>query len=116
MELGRFLHPESCTAPLARVQARSSHADTAAYQYYASAPDVTCTQNTTKQNKNLKKYRKMANKIFNTKIILVLFIYYYSIYYLFIVFYLFIAVCFCLYWPNKLNKMYGKVLIMANKK
>lgn len=56
VELERFHHPQSCTAPLAQVQARLLHADTAAYQYYASAPAVTCTQNTTKQNKCLKKY------------------------------------------------------------
>lgn len=86
MELGRFLHPESCTAPLARVQAQSSHADTAAYQYYASAPDVTCTQNTTKQNKCLEGYRKLTNKMFNTKIILGLFVYYYSTYLLILLF------------------------------
>lgn len=51
MELERFHHPESCTAPLAQVRARSLHADTAAYQYYASAPDATCTQNTAKIKK-----------------------------------------------------------------
>lgn len=44
----------------------------------------------------------MANKIFNAKIILVLFIYYYSIY-------LLNAVCFCLFWPNKLSKCWKSI-------